>query len=78
MFYERIKYAQKKWKVKNKFDIFWDARRESLPRHLLLEYNSKDYGLNPAKQNHYLHTGQVIMMDKEWECFSNDYNEHIK
>jgi hypothetical protein len=78
MFYERIKYASKKWNNKNKFDIFWDCRKESLPKHLLLEYTPKDYGLNPVKQNHYLNTGQVIMMDKEWECFSNNYNEYTK
>lgn len=78
MFYERIKYATKKWGVKDKFNIFWDCRRESLPKHLLLEYNNKDYGLNPIKQNHYLKTGQVIMMDKDWDCFGNDYNDYTR
>lgn len=78
MFYERIIYAYKKWGVKNKFDIFWDCRKESLPKHLLVEYNKKDLGVNPVKQNHYLKYGEVIMMDKEWDCFTNNYNDYIK
>lgn len=76
MFFERIMYATKKWKNPKLFDIFWECRRESLPKHLLLEYNPKDLGVDPVKQNHYRNTGQVIMMDKEWECFTNDYNEY--
>ena len=39
--------------------------------------NSKDFGLHPYKQNFYLNTGQVIMMDKEWDCFKNDYNDYV-
>lgn len=78
MFYERILYATKKWRNPSKFQLFWDCRKESLPKHLLLEYNKKDYGLDPVKQNHYRNTGQVIMMDREWECFSNNYNDNVK
>lgn len=78
MFYERIVYATKKWKDAKKFDIFWECRRESLPKYLRIEDNPKDYGLDPKKQNHYLKTGQVIMMDKEWDCFSNNYNDYIR
>lgn len=78
MFHDRIKYAQRQWKEKDKFNLFWECRRASLPKHLLLEYNPKDYGVQPPKQNHYRNTGQVIMMDREWECFSNDYNDFIK
>ena len=78
MFYERIRYAQRQWKEPHKFDLFWESRLKSLPKHLLLEFNPKDLGVNPVKQNHYRSTGQVIMMDKEWQCFSNNYNDYTK
>jgi len=29
------------------------------------------------KQDHYRNTGQVIMMDKEWDCFKNNYNDYV-
>jgi hypothetical protein len=78
MFYERIVYATQKWRDPCKFDIFWQCRKESLPKHLRIEDNPKDYGLDPRKQNHYLTTGEVIMMDKEYDCFSNRYNDYIR
>mgnify|MGYP003676705992 FL=1 len=75
MMYQRIKYAEK---VNNiKLDIFWDMRKETLPVELRIEDNRKDLGLNPIKQNHYLNTGEVIMMNNEWECFENEYNKHF-
>lgn len=75
MFYDRIKSAEEKW---GKLDIFWKARKETLPRYLLLEYNPKDKGLSPMKQNHYLRTGEVIMMNNDFDCFQNNYNEWMK
>lgn len=75
MFYERIKNMEKKWNGQRTFDVFWEARKLNLPKHLRLEDNPGDPGLKPEKQNHYLNTGQVIMMDKEWECFENDFNK---
>ncbi len=73
MMYDRIKYAQDEWG--NKFQIFWDMRKQILPEHLRLEDNPQDPGLNKIKQNHYRLTGQVIMMDQQFECFSNDFNK---
>ena len=75
MFYERIKYAEKKWN--KKFTIFWEARKKYLPKHLRREDNKSDFGVHKIKQNHYRTTGQVIMMN-EWDCFENDYNDYIK
>jgi len=75
MFYERIKRHERLWK--KKMDFFWQLRQECLPRHLLLESNPKDPGLKPVKQNHYLKTGQVIMMYKEWSCFKNNFNDYV-
>ena len=72
MMYNRIKYAEEEWG--NKFQHFWDMRKECLPTYLRLEDNPWDKGLSKEKQNHYLQTGQVIMMDEEWKCFKNDYH----
>jgi hypothetical protein len=73
MFYNRIKYAEAEWG--QQFNHFWEMREECLPKYLRLEDNLSDPGLVPVKQNHYLNTGQVIMMDKDWECFENDFNK---
>jgi hypothetical protein len=48
-------------------------RKDCLPIHLRQEDTPGDPGLSKEKQNHYLSTGQVIMMDKEWNCFDNDF-----
>jgi hypothetical protein len=77
MFYERIKKAENHWKNDKDFSIFWEARKKYLPKELRLEDNSWDIGLNQLKQNHYLATGQVIMMDLDWDCFKNDYKKTL-
>lgn len=59
------------------FSIFWEAR-EWLPKHLRVELNPKDPGLKPEKQNHFRLTGQPVMMDEEWPCFRNDFNDRIR
>lgn len=74
MFHDRIKYAERQWNDKEKFKLFWKARAEILPEYLRLECNHRDPGLKAEKQNHYRETGQVIMMDKEWNCFKNEFN----
>jgi len=76
MFYQRIKYAESQWKNKS-FKPSWDARKQTLPKHLLLECNPADFGFDKIKMNHYRTTGQVIMMDKDWDCFANDYNDYV-
>ncbi len=62
MFYDRIRKAEQLWDTR--LDIFWDCRREMLPKELRLEDNILDKGLCPAKQNHYRLTGEVIMMEE--------------
>lgn len=76
MFHDRIKKAESHWPGRD-FSEFWNARRECLPRHLRLEDNPADVGVKPMKQNHYLETGQVVMLDREWPCFKNDYNDMV-
>lgn len=75
MFHDRIKKAEEAWGDKKEFSMFWNARRETLSVELRLEDNPSDPGLSPEKQNHYLTTGEVIMMDKEYECFTNTFNK---
>ncbi len=76
MFYNRIKYAEESWG--DIFELFWKMREDSLPKELRQEENPKDPGLSKEKQNHYRLTGQVIMMDKEWDCFQNEFNDKIR
>lgn len=78
MFYDRIKKMEKNWGEEKNFNLFWDARKKYLPEYLRLEDNPSDPGSKPEKQNHYLLTGQVIMMDKDWDCFENDFNKNIE
>lgn len=75
MFYGRIMNAEKKWAGQKDFSIFWDARKKYLPAKLRLEDNWQDCGLKPEKQNHYLNTGEVIMMDDEYPYFVNQFNQ---
>jgi len=76
MFYNRIRYSERVWG--NQFDHFWKMREESLPKNLRLEHNSWDPGFCKRKQNHYRLSGQVIMMDQDWDCFVNNFNDGIE
>ena len=62
MFYDRIRKAEQLWNTR--LDIFWDCRKEMLPKELRLEDNIMDKGLCAEKQNHYRLTGEVIMMEE--------------
>jgi len=75
MFYGRIISAENKWNGEKDFSIFWDARKKYLPTKLRLEDNWQDCGLKPEKQNHYLTTGEVIMMDDEYPYYQNQFNK---
>lgn len=74
MFWDRILVNEKAWGKIN--TMFRSIRRECLPRYLRVEYNDWDPGLKPVKQNWFRNTGQVIMMDLDWDCFKNDFKEH--
>lgn len=75
MFHDRIRRAEGRWG--ERFGVFWEARKKYLPDRLRLEKCPLDKGVTPEKQNHYRLTGQPIMMDGEWDCFRNDYNDRI-
>ena len=81
MFFERIKYAENKgWENEEiDFNVMWEARKKFLPKYLRLEDNYNDPtfkkgNLIKEKQNYFKETGQVIMMDQEWDCFENNFN----
>lgn len=75
MLVDRIRLAEARWGA---MPLFWEARRRYLPKTLRLEDNPADCGVKPAKQNHYLTTGEVVMMDTDWPCFNNAFNRAIK
>jgi hypothetical protein len=77
MMHNRIRRAERQWPGRD-FSLWWRAREESAPPHLLLEKSPRDPGLVPEKQNHYLKTGQVIMMDLEYPHFKNDFNDNLR
>lgn len=58
--------------------MFWVFRARQLPKPLRLEDNRDDCGVKPEKQNHYLNTGEVIMMDVDWPCFENSFGRKQK
>jgi hypothetical protein len=80
MLHGRITRAEKLWgeRCPVYLGIFWDARQRCLPEHLRLECNPGDPGLCPEKQNHYLMTGEPIMMDEEYPCFQNQFNNRVR
>lgn len=76
MMYNRIKKAEARFPDED-FGLLWDTRRLCLPPHLRLEDSPHDPGLVPVKQNHYLETGQPIMMDAEYPDLTNDFNTAV-
>lgn len=76
MFYLRIKKSQRLWPQED-FSEFWNARKKALPEYLRLEDSPYDPGLTAIKQNHYRLTGQVIMMNRDYPEFQNDFNDAV-
>lgn len=75
MSYDRIKKAEEVWDGAIDFSIFWDMRKENLPRYLLLEYNPDDVGLCPKKQEYFMRTGKLPMLsvlDPVFHCSWDD------
>jgi hypothetical protein len=64
MFHDRIRKAERLYPDED-LSLFWKARKWALPKHLRQEDNPLDKGLCKEKQNHYRHTGEVIMMEEE-------------
>jgi Alpha-glutamyl/putrescinyl thymine pyrophosphorylase clade 2 len=74
MMYNRIKYAEQEWGDRA-VGMFWQMRKECLPKELRLEDNPNDPGLSKVKQNHYRLTGQPIMMSQMFPVYENDFDK---
>lgn len=61
MLYDRLKQTERQWGPESTA-LFWEARAETQPAHLLLEATPTDPGCVPLKQNWYRETGQPIVM----------------
>lgn len=76
LLYDRLKNAEARFGPR--FDVLWQARKDSLPEWMRLEDNPYDPGCVPGKQNWYLRTGEVIGMEKEWPCFVNGFSRAVE
>jgi len=75
MAYDRIRHAERLWG--NRFDVLWEARAVHLPRWARLEDNPNDPGLSPVKQNHYLQTGQTVMMGHMFPEYWSEFDDKV-
>jgi hypothetical protein len=76
MAYLRLKKAEARFG--KRFDVLWDARFKDLPSYLRLEDSPADPGLVAVKQNHYLETGEVVMMHREHPDMANEFNTKLE
>jgi len=74
MMFDRLKYAEKNWG--EIFDIFYRARKKYLTEYLRCEDNPNKLKICKEKQNHYRTTGEVIMMDEEYEYYKNNFRKN--
>lgn len=75
MLFNRIKKAESLgWEDHDiNFDIFWYARRASLPQYLRLEDNPQDPGLSKEKQNNFRLTGESVMIGLQFPELSGKF-----
>jgi hypothetical protein len=76
MLHDRIRQSEERWPTAD-LSLFWEARAVALPRALRLEDQPFDPGMVPAKQNHYLLTGQQVMLDHDDPAFTNDFQAKV-
>ncbi len=75
MAYDRIKKAESLWG--DEFGVLWQARRDSLPEWARLEDNPHDPGLSRIKQNHYLETGETVMMGHLYPEYWSSFDDKV-
>lgn len=76
MMYNRIRKAETRFS--RTFDMLWDARQVHLPiTRLRLEDTPHDPGLASVKQNHFLETGQHVMIGYEFADMWSDFDEKV-
>lgn len=76
MAYNRIRKAESRFG--DRFETLWEARRVALPTWARLEDTPNDPGMVVAKQEHYLHTGQPIMMGHVWPEYWSDFDQKVE
>lgn len=76
MAYERLTRGQAAWPDVD-LSPLWEARRRDLPWYWRLEDTTGDVGLAEAKQNHYLNTGEPVMMSWDYPDMANDYDRKV-
>jgi hypothetical protein len=76
LLHDRIRHAETRHG--HRFAVLWEARQRALPTALRLEDNPNDPGAVPAKQNWYRETGEVIVMDLDWPCFTNGFTAKVE
>lgn len=72
MLHDRLRAAEKRFG--SRFEIIWDARRTYLPVWMRMEDNPGDPGAVPVKQNHFLTTGQPVMLGHVYPDMMSDFD----
>src|SRR3546814_11555943 len=72
----RIRKAESRFGPR--FGPLWSIRREALPSWARLESTPTDPGLDPRKQNHYLFTGQPVMLGRLWPDLWSDFDTAVE
>ncbi len=76
MLYDRLKSYEVRYPAAPT-DVFWEIRRQRLPKHLRLEDNPGDPGCVAVKQNWYRTTGQVPVMGHDDPVFWSGFDEQV-
>lgn len=76
MAYVRLKKAEARFG--KRFQLLWDTRAATLPDYLRLETSPTDPGMCAAKANHYLETGQPVMLHREYPDMQNTFNMAVE
>ncbi len=75
LLHDRIRHAETRFG--DRFGLLWEARQRALPPYLRLEDNPGDPGCVPVKQNHYLETGQPVVLGHEWPELWSDFDQGV-
>jgi len=75
MLYDRLKLAESRYG--QRFGIIWDARRAALPSWLRMEDIPGDPGCVPVKQNHFLETGQPVVLGRLYPELLSDFDRAV-
>ena len=77
MMADRVRYAEAQWGKGLLTNMFWRMREDSLPGYLRQEFNPRDPGVVPAKQNYFRETGRPVMMSRRWPEFDCEFDRGV-